>query len=240
MGQYRRELGPAHGLVQKLRAHHAADGQAELHVGEIHQHQRQQKVRRRQADVTQQRQAMVTPTVLVGGGVNADGKRYRPGEKNNRDVEHEGQHQSVTHHVDHRQVVFERPAPIALEQTRESTLAGPDADPGGVLLQKRLVQAKLVPQELHLLQRRRIALAAQLGDLVRQEVARWQLDDDEGDEADHQQCRDHQQNAPQRVDQHLSSCARPRTRRYRAGRCRRTPPGPSCTYLCRERSSVNC
>ena len=98
--------------------------------------------------------------------------------------------------------MLEGPAQVALQQPGEAALGGPQADPHRVLLEKRLVEAVLLAQEIDLLERRLVALALQLGDLVGQKIARRQLDDGEGDEADHEQRRDHDQHAMDRVPEH--------------------------------------
>ena len=68
---------------------------------------------------------------------------------------------------------------------------------------------ELMSQELRLFEGCGIALASKLGYLVGEKVPGRQLDDPEGHEADHQQRRDHHQDAPQRIGQHVvRSCGR--------------------------------
>src|SRR5689334_18765421 len=98
--------------------------------------------------------------------------------------------------------MLEGPTEIALQEAVELAIARPKTDPHGVLLDERLVEPVLLAQEVDFLERRLVALALQLGDLVRQIVARRQLDDRERDEADHEQRRDHDQDAMDRVPEH--------------------------------------
>jgi hypothetical protein len=145
---------------------------------------------------------VVAPAVLPRGGIKTDREGDRPGEENDREIEDEGEEQAIADYVLHRQVMLEGPAEIALDEARKAVFAGPHADPDRVLLEEGLVEPVLLAQELRLFHRRLVALALQLGDLVGEEVARRQLDDDEGDEADHDERRDHQQHSPQRIAQH--------------------------------------
>ena len=145
---------------------------------------------------------MVAPAVLARRGVDADREGDRPGKENHREVEDEREKEAIAHDVLHRHVVLEGPAEIALQQAGKAALARPQADPHRVLLDERLVEAVLLAQEVDFLERGAVALALQLGDLVREEVPRRQLDDREGDEADHEQRRDHDQQAVERVAQH--------------------------------------
>src|SRR5678815_940915 len=82
----RDSLAPAPRLAEVFGRHDAADRQAELRVGEVHQHQREQEVGRGEADVAEESEAVVAPAVLPRGGVEADRERDRPGEQDHREV----------------------------------------------------------------------------------------------------------------------------------------------------------
>ena len=85
---------------------------------------REQEIRRRQADKTKQGQAVIPPTVLVGGGVDADGESDGPGEDNGDHGDEDSQQDAVADHCAHRQVVLKRITPVAVKKP---------ADPVGVL-----------------------------------------------------------------------------------------------------------
>ena len=93
-------------------------------------------------------------------------------EDHHREVDEQRQPQGIADHIHHRLVVFERPAPIALQQAGEAVRARHDADPDQVLLPDRLVEAVLLDEEFRLGDGGGFALRPQLRDLVGQEVAR--------------------------------------------------------------------
>ena len=131
--------------------------------------------------------------VLVGGGIDPDRERHRPGEQDRRERDDEGQEHAVADHRVDRQVVFEGVAEVAAEQA---------AEPDQVLLPPRPVEAVDLAQVLDLLALDALALGLQLGDVALEIVARRQLDDDEGDQADREQRRHHDQETMDDVAKH--------------------------------------
>ena len=232
MFEHRAELRPAHRLIDVLGVHQPADGGAEHHVREVEQHQGEEEVRRGEPEEADQGQAVVPPTVLVGGGVDPDGKGDDPGEHDGREREQEGQEQPIPDHLADREVVFERVAEVPLQHPQH---------PGRVLLRHRAVQAVLPAQELDLLLRHPLAGGLQLGDVGREVVALGKLDDGEHQRADDHQGGDHHEDAPDGVLQHGRFGPRavsPRTRTCRGGRCRSGRRGPSCRSPSRGRCAA--
>ena len=82
----RDDLIPTPRLVDIFRIHQTADWRTEHHIGEIQHNQRQQEVRRRQAQEADKRQPVVAPTVLVRRGIKAD----RKGDDPRKDDRHHG------------------------------------------------------------------------------------------------------------------------------------------------------
>ena len=78
----RDDLSPTPRLVYVFRIHQTADRRPENHIGEIQHNQRQQEVRRRQAQKTDKRQPVVAPTVLVRRRLKADRKGDNPSKDN--------------------------------------------------------------------------------------------------------------------------------------------------------------
>ena len=74
MFEDRNELAPAPGLVDVLFGHQAADRGAEHDVGEIEQDQREQEVRRCQAEETEKGEGIVADAVLAYRRIDADRK----------------------------------------------------------------------------------------------------------------------------------------------------------------------
>ena len=77
----RRPCPSSSGWSRIVRVHQAADRGPEPDVGEIEQHQRQQEVRRREAEEAEEGEAVVAPAVLVRGRIDADRERHHPGEE---------------------------------------------------------------------------------------------------------------------------------------------------------------
>jgi hypothetical protein len=137
---------------------------------------------------------VVAPAVLVRRRVDADREGDEIGEDDGGDRDDDRQVHLVADDGADRQVVLEGIAEIALQQP---------ADPIEVLQPVRLVEAVLRLEERDLLEIDRLALALQLGNVGREVVARRQLHDDEDDEADHEQGRDHDQQAADDEVEHL-------------------------------------
>src|SRR4051812_1000151 len=114
MRQYRTRFRPAPWRAEEVRRHDAADRKAELDVRDVHEHEREQKVGRGKAYIAEEGKAMVTPAVLMRGGVDADWECDGPREEHDREIQDEGQHEAIAHHVLHGHVVLEGPAEIAL------------------------------------------------------------------------------------------------------------------------------
>ena len=89
MRRHRPGLCPGPWLAEVLRIHNAADRHAEVDVGKVHQHQGQQKVRRGEADVAHQRQAVISPAILTGSRIDADGKGDGEGEQDGKEIQDE-------------------------------------------------------------------------------------------------------------------------------------------------------
>jgi hypothetical protein len=145
----------------------------------------------------------------VGRGIDPDRERHHPGEQDGGEGDDERQEQTVADHRVDRQVVLERVAEVAAKQT---------AQPDQILLPPGAVEAVDLAQVLDLLALDVLALGLQLGDVAGQVVAGRQLDDDEGDQADREQRRHHDQETMDHVAQHpraslLGPSTRTRSRR---------------------------
>ena len=138
-------------------------------------------------------QHVVAHGVLVGRGVDADRERHRPGEQDGRERHDDGQEHAVADHGADRHVVLEGVAEVALEQA---------AQPDQVLLPPGPVEAVDPAQILDLLALDALALGLQLGHVGLEVVAGRQLDDHEGDQADREQRRHHDQQPMDDVAQH--------------------------------------
>ncbi len=249
MREDRERLSGAPRRVEIARVHQAADRQAEIDVGEIEQHQREKKVRRRQAEKADEGQRVVAPAVLVRRRVDADREGDDIGEDDGCHRDDDGEEQAIADDVANRQVVGEGVAEIALQQA---------GHPVEILFPDRLVETVLRLEEGDLLQIDSLALALQFGDVGGEVIARRQLDDDEDDNADGDQGRDHDEQALHDIAEHggLRALAaerptparraaslpahRRRTRTYPGGRCRNARPGPNCRCLRWERCAACC
>ena len=193
MGQHGAQLPPGKRFPQVPGIHQPADGDAERDVGQVEQDQRQQEIGGGKAQKPQQGQAVVAPTVLVGGRIDPDRKGNHPCKQDGGNRHEEGQEHAVAHHFRHRQVVFERITEVAPEHAEQ---------PGQVLLVGRAVHPELLAQKLDALPVHPFALGLQLHHVGGQVVAGRQLDDDEGEHADRQQIGHHQHQSVQGIADH--------------------------------------
>ena len=145
MLEHRERLADAPGLVDIFGVHQPADRRAEPDVGEIEQDQREQEVRRRQAEKAEEGKRVVGGAVLMRGRIDADRKRHDVDEEHREEIQHQRQEQPVADHVRDRLVVFEGVAEVALQQP---------GHPDEVLLPERLIEAVLLAQELRSSRRR--------------------------------------------------------------------------------------
>ena len=74
------EFTPAHRLINILGIHQPADRDTKYGLGKIHHHQSQQEVWCGQTEKAEKCQAVVTPGILVGCGINSDWKGNNPGQ----------------------------------------------------------------------------------------------------------------------------------------------------------------
>src|SRR5262249_1758830 len=110
------DFGPAPWLVDVLGIHQAADGNAQIDVGEIEEYERQQKAGYGEAEHTEERYGVVRQTVLVGRRIDADRKSDDPGEQDRRKRYNHGQPEAVAHDPADGKLVLERISKVALKQ----------------------------------------------------------------------------------------------------------------------------
>ena len=194
MLEHRDELAPAHRLVEILRVDQAADRGAEPDVGDVEQDQRQEEVRRGEAEEADEGQRVVGPAVFVGGGIDRDRERDDPGEQDRGEGDHEGQEDAIADHLGDRAVILERVAEIAVQQA---------PGPVQILLPQRPIEAVERRADTRSCLLRALALRLQLGQHRGEVVAGRQLDDDEHDHADRDQRRHHDQQPMHQVAEHV-------------------------------------
>src|SRR3546814_10848216 len=98
-------------------------------------------VRRREAQKAEEGQAVVRPTVLVCRRVDPDRERHHPREDDGGERYDEREEQPLADDVRHGQVVLERVAEIAVQQS---------PCPEQILLVQRAVEPVMSPQEIDL------------------------------------------------------------------------------------------
>ena len=162
------------------------DRGAEGDIGNVEQHQSQQKIWRCQAEKTQKGQAVVSGAILVSCRIHAYRKRHDPGKNYGRERDDKGKQQTVADDVADRHVIFERIPHIALQHAQQ---------PHAILLDHWLVEPVLLAEEFDLLDVGAFSLRLQFGNISGEVIAWWQLNDNERQNADRQHRRDHDQNA---------------------------------------------
>ena len=188
------ELAPAHRLVEILRVDQAADRGAEPDVGDVEQDQRQEEVRRGEAQEADEGERVVGRAVFVGGRIDRDRERDDPGEEDGGEGDHEGQEDPVADHLADRAVILERVAEIAVQQA---------PGPVEILLPHRPIEAVERRADTRSCRLGALALRLQLGQHGAEIVAGRQLDDHEHDHADRDQRRHHDQQPMHQVAEHV-------------------------------------
>ncbi len=92
MGGNRPGLVDGPGLIQVLWVHQTSDGGTKPDVGKVEHNQRQQEVGSGETEKTDKGQSMVTPTVLVGGGLNTNRESYQVDKNDGGKIQNHGKH----------------------------------------------------------------------------------------------------------------------------------------------------
>ncbi len=187
------ELCPAPGGELVFRREQPADIGIEELEREIHQDEREEKIRHGEADETEEGEDVVADRILPDGGEDADRHGDAPGQDDRRDRDHHGEPETVADHLGHRPHPFHRLAEIALAHA---------IHPFRVLHVDRPVEPVELAQRLRLLERNGAAARRQPRDVGVDEIAGRQLDDDEGQHRDRPDRDQGEQEAADRVGDH--------------------------------------
>ena len=93
----------------------SADIGAEEAERQVHDHEREQEIRHREADEADQREEVVADRVLAHRRVDADRQRQPPGDDQRRERDQHGEPEAVADHLGDRPVPLHRHAEIAGE-----------------------------------------------------------------------------------------------------------------------------
>ena len=179
--------------LRVFRRKQAANAEAQITEAEIHQDQRQQEIRHREADEPHHRRHVIADGVLPHRRINPDRQRDQPGQEQGRERHHHGQPQPVADHLRHRAAPHHRDTEIALHDA---------GDPQGVLHVNRTVETVFVPHRLCLLGGDGAAGGGEVGDVRIDEITRRQTDDDESQNGDRHAGQQRQREAASNVHQH--------------------------------------